>query len=186
MNQDGVSVALELMFDEISAVHRQMTDEMTQAFAADRHDEAGRILESAKRLFAFRSQLQQLRKDWESGIDVETRERVRVASARSITASPKGRKTKLRVITPSGRTIFRSFAADTFADVVEDLGLDAVERLGIALNDGPLVRTSRSAKYHQAQRGKYFVMTHSSTGKKKELLDEIAGRLGRTITVEIV
>ena len=50
----------------------------------------------------------------------------------------------------------------------------------------PLISTHRDDKYIQRQSGRYYIMTHNNTKKKKSLLEEIAVDLDEPLTVEIV
>lgn len=186
MNQDGVSIAFDVMLEEIAAIENQLAAEGASAFQERRYKDADRLSQSGKRLLAFREKLEQLRDEWKSGIDIDTRKRLNVEIGYSIAPHTKGPKTKLRVSLASGRVIQRSNAAQTFVDVIEELGVDAVRRLGLSVNGIPLVDTKKDKKYNQTKRGGYFIITHSNTRTKKDLLERIGKRLGKPLKVEIV
>jgi len=117
---------------------------------------------------------------------VSTRKRVKVEPGYSVTPHKKSAKTIIRVTMPNGRIIQRPTAAQTMADVIEALGLEKVRALGLQVSGVDLISTSKHPKYGQAQRGKYFICTHSNTESKKKLLLNIAKSLGQTLKVEII
>lgn len=186
MNQDGVSVAFEVILEEIAAVENQLVAEGASSFRERRYNDADRLSESGKRLLLFREKLEQLREEWKSGIDAETRERVKVEPGYTIAPHTKGPKTGLRVTLPSGRVIQRPTAAQTFSDAIEELGIEAVHKLGLSVSGVPLIDTKQDRKYRQTKRGTYFIITHSNTRAKKELLEQIGSNLGKTLTVDVV
>ena len=186
MNQDGVSVAFEVILEEIAAVENQLAAEGASAFRERRYDDADRLSTSGKRLLEFREKLEQLRDEWKSGIDVETRQRVKVDPSYTIPSHTKGPKTGIRVTLPNGRVIQRPTAAQTFADAIQEMGIEAVRKLNLKVSGVPLVDMKQDKKYNQAKRGSYFIITHSNTRTKKDLLEQIGKRLGKPLNIEIV
>lgn len=185
MNQDRVSAALDQVLGEISAVHQQLTAEVTAAFSESRLDDVSRITATTKRLFQLRAKLEQLSEEWTAGTDSEPRQRASAPSY-SIPSHSKGAQTRLSVRMSSGQVISRATAAQTFVDVLQAFGLENVEKLQLTLNRELLVSKTPSRAYQQTRAGSYFVMTHSNTAKKQQLLEDIALRLRQSITVDIV
>lgn len=181
MNQDGVSAALDLILEEIAAVENQLAAEGAAAFRDKRYDRADKLSQSGKKLLSFREKLDNLTTEWNSGIDAETRRRVKIEPVHT-----KKAKTRLKVTLPSGRVIQERVAAETFVDVIEELGLEDVRELGLTVRGIPLVGTKQSPRYSQTPKGSYWILTHSSTSEKKEQLDQIGKSLGKTLKVEIV
>ena len=186
MKSDGVSTAFAIIMEEIASVEEQLNQEGINAFKNSKYEEAKKLSESGKALGAFRTKLEALRDEWSSGIDVSTRERVKVEPGYNIRPHTKSAKTIIRVTMSNGRIIQRPTAAQTMADVIEALGLEKVRGLGHKVSGVDLVSTSKHKKYGQVQRGKYFICTHSNTESKKKLLLQIAKSLGQSIKVEIV
>lgn len=186
MNQDGVSVAFTLILEEITAVENQLSAEGGAAFREKRYAAADGLSAAGKQLLSFREKLEGLKAEWESGIELETRERVKVEPGYSIAPHTKGRKTTLRVTLKSGRVVQRPTAASTFADVIEQLGFESVRKLGLAVSGVPLIDIKRHDKYNQERRGPFFIATHSNTKTKKELLEQIGRRLGKPLSIETV
>lgn len=185
MADDGVGTALDLVSEEIAAVEAQLEAENQVAFKQKRFEDTHALVESGKRLLAFRTKLDDLRKEWRSGIDAKTRDRVKVEPYH-LAPHSKGPKTGIRVTLSTGQVVQRATAADTFADILEALGLERVRALRETANKLDLVGTVRSDKYGQLRRGGYFIVTHSNTATKKATLERIAKRLGQSITVEVV
>ena len=186
MSQDGVSIAFEVILDEMAAVENQLATEGGQAFKSKRYDDATRLSESGKHLLAFREKLEKLKSEWTSGIDVETRKRVNVEPGYTIAPHIKGAKTVIKVTLPNGKIIHEKKAADTFVKTIEFFGIEAVRSLSLTLNNAPLIDTKDSGKYTTSQSGRYFVMTHSNTQAKVEQLQLIAKKLGKSIKVSVV
>ena len=151
MNQDGVSVVFEVILEEIAAVENQLAAEGSLAFHERRYSDADKLSNSGKRLLEFREKLEYLRDEWTSGIDIETRQRVKVEPGYTISPHTKGPRTKIRVTLPGGRVIERPTAAQTFADVIEEMGIEAVRKLNISVSGIPLVDVKQDQKYNQAQ-----------------------------------
>lgn len=184
-SNDGVSIALELILDEISVVAEQLRKENADALGAEQFPKAKTLIESAEKLVAFREKLRALQTEWRSGIDQPTRTRVQPAGY-EIPPHDKGPATHLRVALPDGTVIQEPTAALTFAKALEAVGLDKVRTLGLKLNGFPLVDTSAHPKYQQQRLGRYWVATHSNTAKKQEILRQVARMLGLQIKVFIV
>lgn len=135
---------------------------------------------------AFREKLEALRNEWSSGIDVSTRQRVKVEPGYTIAPHSKSAKTVLRITLKNGRVIQRPTAAQAMADVLGFFGFEKVKTLGLKVSGVDLVSKQKHEKYGQTKVGKYFVCTHSNTASKKQLLEKIAKSLGENIVVEIV
>ena len=188
---DGVSLALELVLEEISAVEAQLNLEGVLAFQKSRHKDAERLAKSGKQLQDFSKKLRALKDEWSSGIDIKTRERVKVDSNHhQVKDHTKGSKTNLRITLANGRVIQRPTAAAAMVDAIEMLGVEQVIALGLRASDVPLIGTKLSHKKHcrkgQKKLGKWLVCTHSNTVSKKKLLEKIGDELGQKIQVEII
>lgn len=81
--------------------------------------------------------------------------------------------------------------AGTFADAIHAIGCERVASLGLRMNYHPLVCDKFQRLQHQRyriqieRRSEWIIVTHSSTRRKKELLDQIARLLRITIQVSI-
>ena len=94
--------------------------------------------------------------------------------------------TRLLVKFQDGPVICEAKAADTFALALKEFGLDRVGKLGKLVGGVPLISMRRHETYTQYQIGKEYVMTHSNTKSKKEMLEAVANELGLQVSVEIV
>lgn len=98
-------------------------------------------------------------------------------------------KTLLRVTMPDGQVIQTPKAKQTFVEVIRRIGFMRVRALGISFCHVPLVSTTLDSKYEKAQvpvEGGLYIMTHSSTGDKRNQLEKIAQSLNLNIKVEII
>ena len=99
---------------------------------------------------------------------------------------PPNRNPGLFVTMPNREQINHKVSATTFVEVVEKLGIERVRDLNKE-SIIPLISTHKDDKYTQHQSGQYYIMTHNSTKKKKQLLEEIASELREPLLkVEIV
>jgi len=199
MNKDGVATAFELIVGEIESVAAELAEQGAKALREKDYSGAQQVIESGKSLEEFRAKVDALLDEWQSGIDIMTRQRFITARHQELFAvnpkrpkpqalrqhHSKNSKTGLRVTFPDGETIAEYIAADTFALVLRKLGLARVEALGCAELNMPLVGDARSSDYGQRRVDGRYVLTHFSNQKKKEILERVAKRLGTTIKVQV-
>ncbi|MBU1647771.1 MAG: hypothetical protein KKF37_00260 [Proteobacteria bacterium] len=186
MKSDGVSTAFSMIMEEISAVAEQLNQEGINAFKNSKYSDAQKLSESGKELDIFKEKLEALQKDWNSGVNISTRKRVKIEPSYSIPTHSKSAKTNLRITTPSGRVIQRPTAAKALVDAIEFLGIEKVKPLGHKVNGVDLISKNKHEKYGQNMCGEYFICTHSSTESKKNLLLKIGEALGEDLEVEII
>lgn len=190
MKRDGVATAFELIIEEIEAVANDIADQGSKAFHNKDYDLAQQLGESGKNLKDFRAKVESLLEDWQSGIDVTTRQRFSVRQkARETklnTSHSKASKTRLHVTFPDGAVIEEYYAADTFALALRHIGLPRVEALRLNESGIPLVGTVRSEQYGQRRIDGRYICTHSNTQKKKDTLEKIAKRLNVGIIVKVI
>ncbi len=183
---DGVSTAFFIIMDEISAVEEQLKQEVINATQNSKYSDVQRLSETGKSIESFREKIKILRDEWNSGIDISTRKRVKVESGYTLKPHTKSVKTNLRVTMQNGRVIQQPSAAQAMVEAIEEFGIEKVRNLGHTVCGVDLVSKSRHEKYNQNTTGDYFICTHSCTKNKQQLLLEIAESLGQKITVEIV
>lgn len=87
---------------------------------------------------------------------------------------------------PDGTVISEPVAAQTFAKVLQKIGFDRVERLGIRVRRENIVARSPSQVAKDTEIDGYYVRTHSSTMQKKRHLEEISQRLNLGLNVSVV
>ena len=99
-----------------------------------------------------------------------------------------GKKTssRLTVTMPDETVIAHAIARDTFAEVIEKIGIQKVEKLNLVCRKAPLISTSDDPKYKTRRFGKYHIMVFSSNKEKKRLLEKIASELDVSLKVELV
>ena len=98
-------------------------------------------------------------------------------------------KTVLRVTFPKGLVIAEPTARKTFVDTIERVGLQRVRKLGLTLCKVPLVSNTQDKKYNISQipvEDGLYVMTHSSTKQKAQILEKISDQLHLGLKVEII
>jgi hypothetical protein len=128
--------------------------------------------------------------EWVSGLDEPTRRQVQVQTsnvAKTFAFAPKSQKTLLVVKFKDGTVLFESIAAETFAKAIKKFGFLRVMDLKHKVCNVPLVSKQRpDTTYTINNTEGYFIMTHSNTGDKRDLLLKIAEELKEQITVDIV
>lgn len=189
MKTDGVAAAFELIVEEIEAVASEIGTQGSKAFQDKAYDTAQQLGESGKSLQAFRTKVVDLLEEWQSGIDVKTRQRFSASRANRQPAHrshTKGPRTRLRVTFDDGTRLEEYFAADTFALALQRMGFDRVASLGITERNVPLGGDTKSDQYGQRRIDGRYVCTHSSTPEKKATLEQIANKLRVGLRVESV
>lgn len=95
--------------------------------------------------------------------------------------TPRRRRAATRLdVTINGEKIAHHTAIATFAEVIENIGIDRVRSVS-----PDLISTSRSSK-HGYQIGQYYIKDQTSTVAKKQILERVASQLGIYLRVEIV
>lgn len=187
MNTDGLTSAFQIISSEIDRVAGGIAEQGSKAFQEMRYADAQSLAESGKGLLEFRGKVDALLEEWQAGIDVQVRKKVGIKAIETgIKSSPKSKKTTLRVTFADGRVIEEYFAADTFTQVIREIGLDQVESFGISVRGVPLVGSQKSSSYQQRRVDGQYIITHSSTEEKKETLEDLARRAGMRYKVHVV
>ena len=190
MNKDGVAAAFELIVEEIETVASEIADQGGKAFREKNYEVAVQLGESGNSLQSFRTKVVALLEEWQSGIDVTTRQRFsstpRPKPSRLVKTHTKGPKTRIRVTFDDGQKIEEYYAADTFALALRRIGFPRVEGLKLLRGKVPLVGNTKSDQYVQRRVDGKYICTHSSTKEKKETLEEVAKKLGVKLKVEII
>ena len=88
--------------------------------------------------------------------------------------------TRLVVTMLDGEKIDHDDAIETFADVIQKLGINKVRSVYPGL-----ISTSKSSK-HGYQIDQHYIRHRTGTDTKKHILEKVAGRLGERLKVEIV
>jgi len=91
----------------------------------------------------------------------------------------------LKIHFPDGLVIFNDKASVTFAEVIEYIGIEKVERLGIRVSGQPLI-SKEPCRQQQKQVGEWFITTHSSTETKKNILENLSNTFQLDLIVEII
>jgi hypothetical protein len=186
MNSDGVSIAFELITDELERVAEDIVNEGSRAFKERRYDDAKHLSETGTNLHGFIEKVNNLLEEWQAGIDLTVRRKTHIDKLRNRRTHKKGKKTRLRVSLNNGKVIEEYFAADTFALAIKEMGFSKIEALGLTQEGLPLVGTKKSSDYNQRRIDGKYVCVHSSTNRKKEILETLASRLGLGLKVEII
>jgi hypothetical protein len=95
----------------------------------------------------------------------------------------------LRVTFPDGTMIAEPSGTRTFVKCIEHIGLQRVRGLGLTLCKVPLVSNTQDWKYNSAQipvEDGLYVMTHSNTKQKAQILEKISDQLHLGLKVEII
>lgn len=99
----------------------------------------------------------------------------------------KSAKTNLRVTLPNGKVIENHFAYETLQEVVMLAGVEKVRFIGIIQCGVPLISNTQDNFYNQKEIAKgMFLITHSSTGQKRQQIEKISDALNLNLKVEIV
>ena len=112
---------------------------------------------------------------------------LRIEKPPVVRRSRQKRITRLRVTMSDGEVIELRHAKDTFVEVIEKLGLETISRLcPHIVSTEPFYKNRAKWQWQNIQRDRFYIDITSSTKRKKEYLEEIAGLLGVQLKVEIV
>ena len=181
---DAVSTAFDMLLEEVESVEDDFRDQLTEYARAGDLDRAETKLKTIRALKPFIEKLTALRTEWQSGLLDETKpffskiEHVEIPPRRAP-------RTALVVKLPNGHVIKESTAAETFARVLKELGIEKVAKLGKAVNGWPLITPKKHPTYTQQKVNSEYIMTHTSTSAKKALLEEIAQELKVELDISI-
>jgi len=105
----------------------------------------------------------------------------------TISSHQKAGRTGLIVLFPNEELISERFASETFVKVIERIGYQKVEDLNITCNGLPIISKKKDDFYNQHELiPGVYVMTHSSTKYKRQLLEEISKKLNLGLEIEII
>ena len=188
---DDISIAFEILLKEIQDFTEKLKSSAI-VFVNESNTDGLRIeankLDSIKN---FHEKTEKLASEWAVEIKkyrVTTRHPVRRKSTpanNKITRSP---KTNLEVTFDDGFKIHEKTATDGMLKVMERIGFDEIEELGIVTESNPLVSKDRTKfkNYEPKKLGLWYIHIHSSTPEKKKLLLEIANLRNIRLAIEII
>ena len=188
---DDISIAFEILLKEIQDFTEKLKSSAI-VFVNESNTDGLRIeankLDSIKN---FHEKTEKLASEWAVEIkkySVTTRHPVRRKSTpanNKITRSP---KTNLEVTFDDGFKIHEKTATDGMLKVMERIGFDEIEELGIVTESNPLVSKDRTKfkNYEPKKLGLWYIHIHSSTPEKKKLLLEIANLRNIRLAIEII
>lgn len=102
-------------------------------------------------------------------------------------STTKSAKTNLRVTLPSGKVIENRFAYETLQEVVMLAGVEKVRSLSIIQCGVPLISNTQDNFYNQKEIAKeMYLITHSSTGQKRQQIEKISDALDLNLKVEVL
>lgn len=102
-------------------------------------------------------------------------------------STTKSAKTNLRVTLPNGKVIENRFAYETLQEVVMLAGVEKVRSIGIIQCGVPLISNTQDNFYNQKEIAKgMFLITHSSTGQKRQQIEKISDALDLNLKVEVL
>jgi hypothetical protein len=101
----------------------------------------------------------------------------------------KSAKTNLRVTFRDGTFIENRFAKYTLLEVIQKVGVERVRAIGIVQYGVPLISNTIDNVYGNAQvdiADGWYLITHSSTGQKRQQIEKISEALNLDLKVEIL
>ncbi len=188
MEKDDISTAFDLMVGAIKDSIDKIAKDIHTASNQKDFQRSEQLSRGGEPLKAFLKKVEILQKEWNRDFDKALRGRVRAPRGQAPDKPRKASRQRLCITFPDGERINGSQSAHSFAQAIAKLGVEAVKALDLKVCNVPLIDAQRDEKYGSSQRecGSYFVMTHSSTEAKKELLETIAERLGVSLQVELL
>lgn len=187
MVRQAVYEAFEMVLEEIDGVAANLKKEADTLFSARDTKGYSQLNAEAVEVLEFYHEVMKIAARWQNLSSVAKLPKNAVSKqVRRPRSGPRQPNKAILVKFANGRMIKGPSAADTFAETLEVIGLEKVRGLGKSRNGFPLVGTQASENYTQREVGGFYVMTHTSSEYKKEVLEEIAIELGIKLTVELV
>lgn len=188
MNSETVDTAFGMILEAIDEFAGDLKDESDRLFRLRDTKNCAKLNAEALEALGFYNDVVELKGRWNNIFSAEPG--AAATSAKSKKREKSGGRaanTSIIVKLPDGRTIKETTAADTFCKALMEMGLERVKRLNKTRNGYPLIGSEKSSEnYNQKEYGGYFIMTHTSTRYKKEILEEISKELGSKIEVYVV
>jgi hypothetical protein len=186
---DSVTIAFELMRLELDAEVENLNSMGATCFRASQYEEAAALSTKGQKLQSFLEKVRTLEAEWirsfaeDAAVDDDEKQE---ETARRILSNSKSPKTALLVRFPNGDVVSKEKAADTLVEVIRQVGMEQVQRLGISVNGENIVSKTPSKKYTEASAPPFFIKTHSNTMAKKKQIEQISESLGLKLKVEII
>ena len=188
MHNDQITSTLEKLIDVLEHEISDLNTKGAHLFGLSQYENAMKSAELGRRLQTFRQKVVELRSDWDRIPEMVPMlgETKKIEKKEILRDTPrKSPKKNLIAIMNDGRVISSKTAAETFAKTIIAMGIEQVESLGLEVNREPLISDTPSERYKTANIDGYYLMTHSSTSQKKNLLTRIANELGVKLSVKI-
>ena len=175
MNQDNVTELLKVVIKELGSGIVEINECCAQFAQQGKYTEVTQLVESGQKLKQFQEKVDHLRQEWLVHL-----------GKLNPPPLPPVLQSGLFVRFPSGKVINEHTSADTFALAIQEIGLEKVRLLNKKISKVSLIASQKHEKYSQQKVGSYYIFTHDSTSKKKELLEEIAAALKIEISIQII
>jgi hypothetical protein len=181
---DNIKESLEAVRNEIEIYARNLINKGKNAFDESRFEDASKLSDQGKKLQDFSKKVDSLAIDWNRNFNNVIEQHF----PRKITSSPKSPQTGLSVTFPDGNYICEKKAAFTFIFTLDKIGFNKIEDLNVTVRTLPLVSKQKinHPTYQEHFYNGYWVVTHSSTAEKKEILENISKSLGLDINIKII
>jgi 5-methylcytosine-specific restriction protein A len=188
MDNDRITSTLEGIIADLEGQISHLNAEGAKLFRLSEYEKATKIAEFGRKLKTFRDKVSGLGSDYQEVLDtipIFTEPETRKAIEHQPAKRRKSPRKRLSATMHDGRIISEKTAADTFTKVILELGIEKVKELALEVNNVPLVSDTQSERYTTAHIDGQYLMTHTNTSHKKELLTRIAEALGAEMTVEV-
>lgn len=185
LNKDGITTAFELISEEIEIFASELNKKGEKAFQENKYQEAKQLADSGKKLENFREKVEGLLDEWQNVYDLVARESMELKGIERPSKKTRNKRKQLRVTLKDGTIFENKLAADTFVEVIRNIGLLKIEKLGIKVRGFPLIGSQESKKYQQKIIDGKYVITHSSTEEKRKILQKVSRMLNINMQVEI-
>lgn len=190
---NSVSIAFELMRIELEVETERLNAAGAAAFRSSDYALAREQTQRGENLQDFRERIAKLEEEWhrrfsppETTTDVALSPPDPSEQVRTILSHSKSSKTGLLVRFKDGTVIAERTAAETFSKVLQRIGFDRVEQLGVLVNGENVVSSTKSQKYNDHFLAGRYIKTHSSTMQKVRNLQQISDALTISLEIQVV
>jgi len=124
MNQDGMSIAFDVILEELDSVIKEVNKDGSAAFEKGIYSDAERFSLTGKNLLVFKEELEKLETKWATDFDLETKGRIEIEPipVRTVKPHTKGKRTNL-LIKYDNKNIQENTAAEGLIKAISEMNI---------------------------------------------------------------
>jgi hypothetical protein len=180
MKYKDINDAFQMLIDEFTTSIKIIKDDKKNLIDEDRIEESDKLSEKIKKVCDLKDKILAIKNEFLKDFS-DSLEKPHSPNAPT--------QTKLKVYI-NGRIIYNTNSSKTFAEAIEELGVDDVFSVGWKCSEFYLLSEDEYSNYGGKKRkhmaGRYYVFNSINNQQKKTVLESISHKLNKKIKVEIM